>query len=46
MEAEATATIGEDFVIFTLQSPASMWPEAFDGFAALVATVRPTAHGH
>jgi hypothetical protein len=37
MKSEATATIREDFVIFALLSPTSMWPEAFNGFAALVA---------
>jgi hypothetical protein len=39
------ATSGEDVVTLTLQSPVSMWPEAFDGFAALVASVRPVAKG-
>jgi hypothetical protein len=35
--------IGEDSVTFTLNCPTSIWPEAFDGLAALVASVRPTA---
>jgi hypothetical protein len=37
--------IGTDLVTFILQCPASAWPEAFDGLAALVATVRPTEKG-
>jgi hypothetical protein len=35
-------TIGKDFVTFTLQCEASIWPEAFAGLAEFVATVRPT----
>jgi hypothetical protein len=42
----AFATIGEDDVTLSLQSPASIWPQAFDGLAALVASVRPIAQGH
>jgi hypothetical protein len=36
---------GGDVVTFDLESPASMWPEAFAGLAELVATVRPTEKG-
>jgi hypothetical protein len=33
---------GGDYATLQLESPASMWPESFYGFAALVATVRAT----
>jgi hypothetical protein len=39
------ATIGEDKVTLILQSRTSIWREAFDGLAALVASVHPTEKG-